>query len=202
MENIILAANMGEHNEKQYWEQRYETRETQWDIGFASPAITTYIDGILNKDTRILIPGCGNAYEAGYLLEQGFTDITLIDIAAQPIQNLRERFGDFKKNLNIIEGDFFGLGETYDLIIEQTFFCALLPQQRNAYAAKMKTLLKPAGRLVGVLFSKMFEVSPPYGGAQEEYIQLFQQYFGTVEIAECYNSISARAGAELFISIS
>jgi hypothetical protein len=34
-----------------------------------------------NKDIAILIPGCGNTYEAAYLLEQGFTNVTVIDIA-------------------------------------------------------------------------------------------------------------------------
>jgi hypothetical protein len=33
-----------------------------------------------DKDIAILIPGCGNTYEAAYLLEQGFTNVTVIDI--------------------------------------------------------------------------------------------------------------------------
>jgi hypothetical protein len=47
-----------------------------------SPPIKAYIDTLKNKDIAILIPGCGNTYEAAYLLlEQGFTNVTVIDIA-------------------------------------------------------------------------------------------------------------------------
>jgi hypothetical protein len=43
--------------------------------------IKNYIDTLKDKDIAILIPGCGNTYEAAYLLEQGFTNVTVIDIA-------------------------------------------------------------------------------------------------------------------------
>ena len=66
---------------KEYWNDLYDKNETGWDIGFPSPVIKEYIDQLNNRDIAILIPGCGNAYEAEYLLAQGFTNITLIDIA-------------------------------------------------------------------------------------------------------------------------
>ena len=56
-----------------YWNNQYESGKTGWDLGMASPALVKYIDSLPNKDARILIPGCGNAYEAQYLLDQGFT---------------------------------------------------------------------------------------------------------------------------------
>ena len=51
-----------------------------------------YIDQKLNKDLAILIPGAGNSYEAIYLMEQGFTNITVIDIAPTVIQLLKEKY--------------------------------------------------------------------------------------------------------------
>ena len=83
--------------------------------------------------------------------------------------------------------------------MEQTFFCALHPSQRNDYAVKMKALLKDDGKLVGVLFNKEFEGGPPFGGNEEEYRKLFSQYFSSVKINSCYNSIEARKGTELFM---
>ncbi|WP_315822136.1 hypothetical protein [Paraflavitalea speifideaquila] len=64
-----------------YWDNRYQHQQTGWDIGYVSTPIKDYIDQLIHKDLAILIPGCGNSYEAEYLLQQGFTHITLIDIA-------------------------------------------------------------------------------------------------------------------------
>jgi orotidine-5'-phosphate decarboxylase len=57
----------------EFWNEKYLNQQTGWDLGEVSPPIKTYIDQITNKDLRILIPGAGHAYEANYLLENGFT---------------------------------------------------------------------------------------------------------------------------------
>jgi hypothetical protein len=126
-----------DHN---YWDARWEKQETGWDIGYPSPAITKYMDGIADKNTAILIQGCGNAYEAEYLLNQGFTNITLIDIAQQAVDNLKHKFSN-NHEITILCEDFFEHKGTYDLILEQTFFSAIPPFRRKEYAAKMQEIL-------------------------------------------------------------
>ena len=51
-----------------FWNNRWATGQTGWDIGYASPAITTYLQQYENKNAAILIPGCGNAHEAEFLI--------------------------------------------------------------------------------------------------------------------------------------
>jgi hypothetical protein len=68
--------------DKQYWNNRYTQGETAWDLGEVSRPLRAYIGQLTDKNLSILIPGCGNAYEAAYLLEKGFTDITVIDISS------------------------------------------------------------------------------------------------------------------------
>lgn len=185
--------------DKSYWNGRYENNDTGWDIGFISPPLQEYINQLPNKQIAILIPGCGNAYEAEYLLQQGFTNITVIDIAPVAIEALRLKLNAFEGNqLRIIEGDFFNLDESFDLIIEQTFFCALQPALRNIYADKMYSLLNKGGKLAGLLFNRPFDAGPPFGGNKEEYLLLFGSKFITQLMEACYNSIAPRAGSELF----
>lgn len=182
-----------------YWNERYVTGQTGWDIGAVSIPLKTYIDQLTNQQIRILIPGGGNSYEAIYLLEQGFTDVTVIDIAPAVTESLKKKLANYGAAIHIITGDFFALNETYDLILEQTFFCALDPVLRKAYVTKMASLLKPGGKLVGVLFNRSFEGGPPFGGNTDEYQQLFEPSLSIQTIAPCYNSISPRAGSEVFI---
>ncbi|MDX1327998.1 MAG: SAM-dependent methyltransferase, partial [Arenibacter sp.] len=87
----------------------------------------------------------------------------------------------------------------FDLILEQTFFCALDPDLRPQYVHKMKQLLKPTGKLVGLLFTfPLTESGPPYGGSPEEYKALFGDHFNFKVLEVAYNSIKPRANKELF----
>ena len=185
-------------NDKNFWNNRYLENNTAWDLGTVSLPIKNYIDQLTDKNAEILIPGCGNTYEAAYLLENGFNNVTVIDIAPVLVENLKEKFKD--KNIKIICGDFFNHNGQYDLIIEQTFFCAINRSLRSDYAKKMNELIKQGGKLAGVLFKTEFEKEgPPFGGSKPEYEKYFTEYFDIKYLDDCYNSAAPRAGNELFM---
>lgn len=182
-----------------YWNNQYNADSMGWDLGEVSPPIKAYIDQLTNKKLRILIPGCGNTYEAEYLLKMGFTNITVIDIAPTLVEGLKKKFAG-NENISVLLGDFFTHSGEYDLILEQTFFCAINPPLRKAYVVKMNELLAANGKLVGVLFDKEFEQKgPPFGGCKCQYIPLFEIGFILKTFEPCHNSFSKRAGTELFV---
>lgn len=185
--------------DKTYWNNRWEKQETGWDIGYPSPALTKYIDGIQDKTISILIPGCGNAHEADYLLNQGFQNITLIDIAEFATNKLKEKYSS-NQSITILCGDFFEHKGNYDLILEQTFFCAIPINKRSEYAQKAYNLLNKNGKIAGVLFDRKFDNPfPPFGGNLDEYQTLFDPFFFIKKLEPCYNSIPPRENSEVFI---
>ena len=186
--------------DQNYWSNRYQNNDAPWDMGKVSPPLKEYFDQLTDKNISILIPGCGNAYEAEYLLQSGFTNITLIDISPSLVEKLTNTFSNSSSTaINIICGDFFQLNQTFYLIIEQTFFCAIDPSLRPKYADKMQELLNPKGKLVGVFFNRTFEGGPPFSGSKAEYETLFQDKFKINTMEACYNSIGPRSGTELFV---
>lgn len=186
---------------KTYWDNQYKANTTGWDLGEVSPPLKAYIDQLTNKNLRILIPGCGNTYEADYLLQQGFCNITVIDIAPILVGRLKEKYQG-NQNITIILGDFFEHIGEYDLILEQTFFCALNPAFRKNYVAKMHELLAPNGKLVGVLFDREFEQKgPPFGGSKDQYEPMFEKDFVFKTFEPCTNSFIKRKDTELFITL-
>ncbi|NRA10959.1 MAG: methyltransferase domain-containing protein [Crocinitomicaceae bacterium] len=189
-----------EHLSKNFWESRYEDQDTGWDLGEISPPIKAYFDQVEDKSLRILIPGCGNGHEAEYLFNLGFENVHAMDLAEEPLRNLMERVPTFPED-HIIFGDFFTFHGEFDIIVEQTLFCAIDPELRSAYASKCEDLLSDTGKIVGVMFNHDFTGGPPYGGTIEEYLTYFDQ-FTSVEMEECYNSIEPRKGRELFVKIS
>ncbi len=184
--------------DKNYWTTRYKENRIKWDIGEISTPMKEYIDQLEDKSLKILIPGAGNSYEAEYLHKKGFTNVFVLDIAKEPLENLKSRVPSFPQK-HLLQQDFFNLNFQFDLILEQTFFCALNINLRPKYVQKMRELLEVNGKLAGLFFSfKRTEFGPPFGGSQEEYKKLFQPYFKLLKLENCYNSISPRSGNELF----
>lgn len=184
--------------DQNYWANRYQQGNIGWDLGKISPPLKSYIDQLKDLSLKILVPGAGNSYEAEYLYSKGFKNVHVVDIAEEPLQNLKHRAPSFPEE-NLICQDFFELKEQYDLILEQTFFCALPLEKRRDYVIKSSQLLKPGGKLAGVLFGIDFPMEgPPFGGSKEEFVPLFEPYFNIEVLENCYNSIPPRQGSELF----
>lgn len=185
--------------DREFWNERYREQNTGWDIGYPSTPIKSFFEGLKTKDKKILIPGAGNAYEAQFLYSIGFKNTFIVDFAELAIRNFKERIPQFP--LDQIECiNFFDHKGQYDIIVEQTFFCAIDKTLRKDYVSKCHELLNPSGVIVGLLFIVEFgKDEPPYGGTIEEYHDLFSKYFNIHKLEPCYNSIQARMGSELFI---
>lgn len=222
MEDTLHDQELQKQDPAKYWQDRYDNERTGWDMGKVSPPLKAYFDSQLanmDKEIKILIAGAGNAYEAEYLHELGFNNVVVLDIAQTPLDNLSKKFPDFPQE-HLVKADFFALDEQtishfgqFDYAIEQTFFCAIPPDMRQAYVEKMHQLLKPTGKLVGLLWDCYFakrdddklvthpETTPPYGGNPAEYQQLFSEKFQINIMEQCHNSVTPRQGRELFIEM-
>jgi methyl halide transferase len=186
---------------KEYWDNRWKNNDTGWDIGHVSTPLKEYIDQLEDKNVQILIPGGGNAYEAEYLHSKGFANVHLLDISPAPLENFLGRVPSFPRE-HLLCRDLFDHQGEYDLILEQTFFCAIDPAFRGRYVEHMHGLLRPSGKLVGVLFNdRLNDDKPPFGGNTEEYRKLFEERFRFRHFETAYNSIAPRAGRELFIHL-
>ncbi len=184
-----------------YWTEKYKKKEIGWDVGEATTPFVELFKSLQDKDVKILIPGCGSGYEGELLFNLGFKNITLLDASVEAKTLFLQRVPSFPKEQFII-GDFFTVSEQFDLILEQTFFCALEPSLREDYATKMHDLLVPGGELIGLLFTfPLTEKGPPFGGSKQEYLTLFSKHFTIDTMEPCYNSISPRMGNELFICL-
>jgi len=184
--------------DKHFWEQRYQDKSTGWDIGYVSVPIQEYIDQLTDKKLDILVPGAGNGHEVAYLYKKGFRRTRVVEIASTPLSNLKSNCPEIPNDY-LFHQDFFEHQGSYDLIIEQTFFCALNPTLRSNYVKKMHSLLKDGGKLIGLLFDfPLDESGPPFGGSLDEYVRIFSELFEIKVIERSFNSIIPRQGKELF----
>jgi len=184
-----------------FWDNRYCSQNIGWDLGEISTPLKKYFDQLTDRDLKILIPGGGNSYEAEYLHKLGFTNVYVVDLSKTALNNIQKRIPTFPKD-HLIHKNFFDLDLTFDLVIEQTFFCALNPNLRPKYAKKMAEVIKQGGKLVGVMFKVPLNSDhPPFGGNKIEYLNYFKPYFSIELMDDCYNSVESRSEKELFVKL-
>src|SRR5581483_6252378 len=97
-----------------FWDERYLSNTTPWDAGRAPDALRRHLRD-LPPGARVLIPGCGSAYELYDLVENGF-DAWAIDFSAPAVARARRNAGRFAER--ILEADFFSFdyGRPFDVI--------------------------------------------------------------------------------------
>ena len=120
-----------------FWNNRYLENDTGWDLGAISPAIKKWFDTKKNKDLQILIPGAGKGHEVKYGFDHGFNNIHYLDISTEAVTFFKDNCPNLPKE-QILISDFFDLKKDlfFDVVIEQTFFCAISPVLRKSYVKK------------------------------------------------------------------
>ena len=162
----------------QFWNERYATGRTPWDLGGVPPALTRYLALHPGAGARVLIPGCGSGHEIAAFAAAGYT-VTAIDFSPPVVQRARTRLGPPLAS-RVIEGDFFTQvfpDAPFDLVYERTFLCALPPEWWPKIVARTAHLLKPDGLLVGLYFFGEKDDGPPFGLDSDEPARVFGAHF-------------------------
>ena len=98
--------------------------------------------------------------------------------------------------------DFFDVKQIgfFDVLLEQTFFCAINPILRKKYVDKAYQILNSNGKIFGLLFEKIFNTEgPPFGGSYKDYNELFSKNFDIKTLDKTKKSVFARKGVELWM---
>uniref|UniRef100_A0A803M5J8 Thiol methyltransferase 2 n=1 Tax=Chenopodium quinoa TaxID=63459 RepID=A0A803M5J8_CHEQI len=162
------------------WERCWEERVTPWDLGKPTPVLQHLLQTESLPKGRALVPGCGSVTVSLFM---GYDVITLasperyvigLDISEVAVEKARE-LASSSPNANYIsflQADFFNWEPTelFDLIFDYTFFCAIVPNMRPAWATRMGDLLKPDGELITLMFPiDDHEGGPPYKTSVTDY---------------------------------
>ena len=186
-----------------FWNIRYQNNQTGWDLGEISNPIKKWFDNQENKKINTLIPGAGKGHEVKYGFENGFRNIFYMDFSSRAADLFKEICPGFPKD-QILIGDFFSLKKPlfFDVIIEQTFFCAIDPVLRPNYVEKTNEILKENGKIIGLLFNREFDTSgPPFGGTEKEYRGLFNSKFNFKKFENSLLSSLPRKEYEFWIEL-
>lgn len=78
-----------------FYNNRYQKKDIGWNLGQVSAPLKIYFDQLKDKDTKILIHGGGNSYEAEYLHHKGFKNVYVIDLSETALLNIKKEYHCF-----------------------------------------------------------------------------------------------------------
>ncbi len=190
-------------NEKEYsrkdWQEHYESNDLGWDLGQVAPAFVKLWQEEKLPLGKVLVPGCGRGHEVVFLAENGF-EVTAIDFSKGAVTYLENALKERSLNGRVLHQDFFALDDShdgiYDLVLEQTFFCAISPRQRSDYVLNVDRILRPGGMLVGLFYHTDKEGGPPYNTTREDIETHFLEKFEIQQLDKTSLSAEQRKDKE------
>ena len=154
---------MKDIDRKQHWENIYQTKELK-DVSWYQPAPGTSLEFIANlkiaKEAKIIDVGGGDSFLAEFLLDLGYTDITVLDISANAIERAKARMGEIAQKVKWIVSDIthFNPTEKYDLWHDRAAFHFL--RSENDIKSYMKVLNKSIAENGKIIIGTFSEDGP------------------------------------------
>ncbi|PWN63326.1 class I SAM-dependent methyltransferase [Chryseobacterium oncorhynchi] len=112
---------------KNHWENVYETKnpdQVSWTQEKPNTSLELIRSFGLGKEAKIIDIGGGDSNLVDYLIEEGYENITVLDISAKALEKAKERLGSSASKIKWIATDItaFEPIETYDIWHDRAAF--------------------------------------------------------------------------------
>ena len=179
----------------EFWDLRYRANFAPWDAGRVPRQLRDFVERS-NRAQRVLVPGCGSAWDVRFLAESGWNVLGL-DFSAEAVAAARSTLGPHAERVR--GGDVFAPieGSPFDVVYERAFLCALPRRMWPAWGARMAQLVRRDGVLAGFFYFDAGERGPPFPlNSHTELDTLLSPAFTRIEDAAVPDSIPVFAGKE------
>ena len=144
---------------KIHWENVFETKDTtkvSWYQPFPETSIKLIGKLNLPKTAKIIEIGSGDSFLADFLIEKGFSEITLLDISEKALEKIRLRLSTKADNITFLANDVteFSSAVRFDLWHDRAVFHFLTDEQEiQKYVKNVTEILVSGGYLILGTFS-------------------------------------------------
>lgn len=176
---------------KTHWEKVYQTKrfeEVSWFQPMPETSIRFFEEMNLPKTARIIDIGAGESHFVDYLLDKGYTDITLVDISEEALKKTQVRLGAKGVTVQYIVADAgtFTPTQHYDFWHDRaTFHFLTEPARIQHYSYHVSNALKPDAYFVVGTFAedgpKKCSGLDTMQYSENSLSALFEQYFTKVK---------------------
>lgn len=143
---------------KQHWGDRYRgtyTEKLTWFQSRPQPSLN-WVKANCTRESAVIDVGAGASVLVDHLLEENYTDISLLDLAEPALQISRQRLGYKAKRVTWLTADItqWQPARKYSLWHDRAVFHFLISaEDREAYKHALLTGLKVGGTLIMATFA-------------------------------------------------
>lgn len=146
--------------QKQHWEKVFETKadtEKSWFQSYPETSVQFIKELNIPKDAAIIDVGGGDSYLVDALVQEGYKDITVLDISGKALQNTQKRLGKNAGKVKWIESDVlhFHPPQKYDCWHDRAVFHFVTDDHEiKDYKKQIADSVKEEGKLIVGTFSE------------------------------------------------
>jgi trans-aconitate methyltransferase len=144
---------------KAHWQGMYARKdedEVSWYQARPDLSLRLIANTGLGRDAAIIDAGAGASRLVDHLLEEGYADITVLDIAEAALEKARARLGERAERVNWIVADLLRWrpDRRYDIWHDRAVFHFLTEAEDRAhYVEALKSALAPGGHVIIATFA-------------------------------------------------
>lgn len=145
---------------KEHWEKVFSTKqenEVSWYQPNPETSINFFKVNEISKDAKIIDIGGGDSYLIDYLLDLGYTNLTLLDISSHAIERIKNRLGAKGTNVTFIVSDVLDFKPTQKFDVwhdRASFHFQTNPEAIMIYKQKVVNCVNEKGHLFIGTFSE------------------------------------------------
>jgi len=165
---------------RNFWENRYQTGDMPWEKGAPSPGLVDFLAAHPDLPRgSVAVPGCGYGHDVRVFAQAGF-DAHGFDFTPSAIQQAGALTQAAGLKAVFQQADFLHAEppQSFDWLFEHTLFCAIPPEERDAYVRAVLRWLKPGGTYLAVnYFDTGGRPAPPWPTTLEEQLTRWSPHF-------------------------
>lgn len=151
----MAAHTASEMGRREHWEQVYSSKPSE-RLGWYKPRLQTSLEWIsalgLDRGAPLIDVGGGASTLVDDLLDQGYTAITVLDLAEPALELIKARLGERRTAVTWLCGDITELllpGNAFELWHDRAVFHFLTePEDRERYRENLCRALRPGGHVI------------------------------------------------------
>lgn len=145
---------------RKYWDKKYSEKTTIFEWLENYETLRPFINANISRDSKILLPGCGNSRLGPDLYNDGYHNIDNVDFSPVVIEQMKELFKDIPMNWLVIDIKNMDYPDnTFDVVFDKGTLDALTCGED--YETNMKIavseytrVVKPGGYIYIVSFGQ------------------------------------------------
>jgi len=181
------------------WERHYHEKDLRWDLDEVAPPFVHLWKEKHFSPCSAIVPGCGAGHEVLFLAKKGFR-VTAVDYTRGATDLIKENLRKKKLMGEVLQQDFFDFEEKYhesfDLMLEHAFFCAINPDKRHAYVETAGRLIKSGGLIIALFYETNEAGGPPFNTQEKDVEKYFSEKFFIESLSKTPHSAEKRKGKE------